>query len=624
MKKVFSIMLGIAAMLTSCSQNDEVLNVSNEAQEVKFSLTAENQLQSRANDLRYVMAVYDESGENAVIAETVYDSNTFSIRLEPGKYTCLFWADYGNANYDANSLKNITLQDNATNIEAFFAKKIITISDNGEEEVTLRRAVAQVSLKETDYLAPGTMTVTYSEFSGFDVNAESAVNKANATKTINIAETIQANPSEPIELGSFLMLANPADCDLCTFKVKYASEPEKTITNVPIQANHRTYIIGKYGLTYSRLFTITIDENWEDDDNTVEFPPYLTFSAESEQTLSVPFNNYGFNDFKLGEDEFFEYSVGGSKWVRFTSTIENISFGGSLGNLRLRGKSSQGTSDESTFCKFVFGASDVMVDCTGDIRTLIDYANYQTVNTGNARFTNLFGENPALITAPELPATNLASGCYYGMFSKCTSLVKAPELPATTLSSDCYSGMFYFCESLTEAPELPAETLAENCYMYMFQNCSSLTKAPVLNAMNLAENCYASMFMDCSSLIEAPELPATTLANYCYMEMFRGCTSLTKAPLLHAQKLPNGCYQLMFANCPKLAEVTMLATDISGKYCFINWLGNHDEISGTQADSRKLTLANQGIYDSLVSSDYTLPEIWREGQATIIYANQEL
>ena len=103
--------------------------------------------------------------------------------------------------------------------------------------------------------------------------------------------------------------------------------------------------------------------------------------------------------------------------------------------------------------------------------------------------------------------------------------------------------------------------------------------------------------------------------------MFRGCTSLTKAPVLHAQKLPNGCYQLMFSNCPKLAEVTMLATDISGKYCFFNWLGNYDEISGTQADSRKLTLANQGIYDSLVSSDYTLPEIWREGQATIIYAN---
>ena len=67
--------------------------------------------------------------------------------------------------------------------------------------------------------------------------------------------------------------------------------------------------------------------------------PYVTFTAASEQI----FNMYS-NNFPLGENEYFEYSVGGGEWVRFREIIENIKFGGSHGVLRLRGKSSKGTS----------------------------------------------------------------------------------------------------------------------------------------------------------------------------------------------------------------------------------------------------------------------------------------
>ena len=34
--------------------------------------------------------------------------------------------------------------------------------------------------------------------------------------------------------------------------------------------------------------------------------------------------------------------------------------------------------------------------------------------------------------------------------------------------------MFYRCTSLTTAPELPATTLATDCYRYMFYNCRNL------------------------------------------------------------------------------------------------------------------------------------------------------
>ena len=55
----------------------------------------------------------------------------------------------------------------------------------------------------------------------------------------------------------------------------------------------------------------------------------------------------------------------------------------------------------------------------------------------------------SLTTAPELPATTLATSCYQYMFDGCTSLVTAPELPATDLTGDyCYSRMFYGCTKL--------------------------------------------------------------------------------------------------------------------------------------------------------------------------------
>ena len=61
------------------------------------------------------------------------------------------------------------------------------------------------------------------------------------------------------------------------------------------------------------------------------------------------------------------------------------------------------------------------------------------------------------------------------MFIDCTGLVSAPELPATQLYASCYYGMFWGCTSLTTAPDLPALTLADHCYWAMFYGCTNLT-----------------------------------------------------------------------------------------------------------------------------------------------------
>ena len=232
-------------------------------------------------------------------------------------------------------------------------------------------------------------------------------------------------------------------------------------------------------------------------------PRYLTFSAESEQTFTMNFQpNPNYDAFTLGEGEYFEYRVGNGGWEKITETKSGVTFGGVGNDLQLRGISSNGTADSNEWGWTTISFENATyVRCSGDIRTLVNYKDYENANTYNARFCNLFNNCLQLTSAPDLPATELASYCYSSMFQNCISLQTAPKelLPATILADGCYESMFAFCSSLTSAPELPAEALAEGCYSGMFFNCTSL-KTVELPATTLAEDCYWQMFNCCSAL----------------------------------------------------------------------------------------------------------------------------
>lgn len=260
-------------------------------------------------------------------------------------------------------------------------------------------------------------------------------------------------------------------------------------------------------------------------------PRYLTFSAESEQTFTMNFQpNPNYDAFTLGDEEYFEYRVGDGGWEKITETKSGVTFGGVGNDLQLRGISSNGTADSNEWGWTTISFENATyVRCSGDIRTLVNYKDYENANTSNARFCNLFNNCLQLTSAPDLPATELASNCYYCMFKHCESLTTAPALPATTLAAYCYESMFAFCSSLTFVPaKLPAEALAERCYYGMFCECSKLATAPaeLLPATTLAVECYSGMFGNCSSLKNAPDLPATKLAALCYQNMFQGCSAL--------------------------------------------------------------------------------------------------
>lgn len=279
-----------------------------------------------------------------------------------------------------------------------------------------------------------------------------------------------------------------------------------------------------------------------------ERKPYVTFEADFTQV------------FHLSEEiPTLEYSVGGKKWKKLGR--QNIVFGRDRGKLLLRGNNAWGTSYYKNnhhglareFWATVSFASDAQVICSGDIRTLLDYTNYNTVSTSEARFNRLFENCTQLVVAPELLATDLADRCYDHMFSGCISLKTAPDLPADTLTYGCYAHMFSGCTSLERAPILRAKNLADWCYWSMFSDCISLERVPELPAKQLDTGCYMLMFSGCSSLKYAPnKLPALELADDCYCCMFSNCTSLQIAPQLPAKQLASGCYEHMFSDCSSL------------------------------------------------------------------------
>ena len=144
-------------------------------------------------------------------------------------------------------------------------------------------------------------------------------------------------------------------------------------------------------------------------------PPYLTFTADAEQGFKMTRSNFSYGKF--------EYSVDNGEWKTITSGAE-VTFGGNNGTLRLRGISSYGTGERynTANCAISFTKDNVPVAASGDIRTLVDYRKYDTVNTESACFRGLFNNCTVLTSAPELPATKLAPSCYYYMFKGCTGL----------------------------------------------------------------------------------------------------------------------------------------------------------------------------------------------------------
>lgn len=345
-------------------------------------------------------------------------------------------------------------------------------------------------------------------------------------------------------------------------------------------------IVGKNKVTIGDVTVAEWGTGKIDGGKAEEYIPYVTFTAEKAQKFMMKTNgNYNISGL--------EYSVNFGDWTTVEANKE-VTFGGTNGDLRLRGTNTDGTASAlDKYSTITFTDSNVPVACTGDIRTLLDWDNYTTVNTENAMFIKLFENCSVLTSAPELPATSLAYNCYYCMFLGCKNLKSAPKLPAKALANQCYAYMFARCTNLKTAPELPAEVLANQC--------------------------YDSMFLGCTNLKTAPKLPAKTARMYCYVGMFSGCTNLKSAEL-SIEFLYLGCCGSMFYNCTNLSSVTMLAPSkaitSSGLSYLDDWLNNAGTDQSVQ--NRTLKVQDKAAYEALKANASYLPTNWQIGKCTVL------
>ncbi len=515
---------------------------------------------------------YESDAEGAAKKEMIWANATGNIAVKAATFSLSDASTPLNAQADQSTAEGIKASDHL-----YYYSNAVTPSENGTISIPFNHIMSKLEIKvtlRTQYGAseknPITSAIAFGSATSATYSPTEATPWSNYNSAVSdISLCSSGSYSAAERTATYEAIFIPQNIAASTFGVKVKIGDKtytwKSANAVTLEGGNKYTLnltLGKNELTLNTLSVSSWNEKTVTGLN-AEHIPYVTFTAESEQTF-----NMNSSYFSLGENEYFEYSVGGGKWVRFTAIEENIKFGGTLGSLRLRGKSSKGTATGyANYSRIHFTTENSPVDCTGDIRTLIDYENYANANTTNARFCRLFLGNTELRTSPSLPAQSLADYCYHEMFKGCSKLTTAPTLPAEILANNCYEYMFSDCTALTTAPELRAETLAESCCLEMFSGCSKLTTAPALPAQSLAESCYQEMFKNCTSLTTAPTLPAETLAVGCYLEMFKGCS--------------------------KLSSVTMLAFDVSAEM-LDRWLIG----AGTSVqESQKPTLyLNPGVY----------------------------
>ena len=465
---------------------------------------------------------YESDAADAPKVDMSWAGSTGTITVKAATFSLTSTSTPLNALTDQSTAEGIKASDHL-----YYFSNAVKPSDNGTISIPFNHIMSKLEIKVTlrnQYGASETNPITSAIAIGSATSATYSPAEATPWSTpsdvFDISLCSSGSYSATERIATYEAILIPQTIDANTFEVKvtigtksYTWTSASAVTFEGGKKYTLNLTLGKDELTLNTLSVSSWNEKTVTGLN-AEHIPYVTFTAESEQIF-----NMNSSYFSLGENEYFEYSVGGGEWVSFKEIIENIKFGGSHGDLRLRGKSSKGTATGyDKYSRIHFTTANSPVDCTGDIRTLIDYENYANANTTNARFCNLFLWNTELRTAPALPATTLAEYCYYKMFYGCTALTTAPELPAESLANNCYEYMFSGCTALTTAPELRAETLADSCCLEMFSGCSKLSSVTMLAFDVSAEMCLDHWLIGAGTNVQEPQKPTLYLYPSVYYE----------------------------------------------------------------------------------------------------------
>ena len=304
MKRFLSYAMCAAAVcLAACSQDETFEQVNADSHVISFraSLPQDAMMtKADANVGRYIMQVVKpdggwldfDSSEETTLERQINDTGEFQIDGDAlsmeigGTYTALFWADYdtpttasADAVYSADWLNWVSWNKSKPMTMAYCGKLDFVYGDDVTTDIVLKRAVAQINLKQKTAHTPAAgdqITAAYSAYTVYDVRGTfpavgsdgSAANPEDVTATVNVSGELQAGAT----IGSILVFATPVadQSTLTDFTFTYTGEEAIAVNDVPLRANYQTNINGDFvngPTTTDYDFTVTTGDAW---DGTIE------------------------------------------------------------------------------------------------------------------------------------------------------------------------------------------------------------------------------------------------------------------------------------------------------------------------------------------------------------------
>lgn len=271
---VCAMLLGV---FSSCSKSEIGGDEADSTGTVVLKVTADEGIQTRTLDERYVIEVYTD--DTYATAANVFNDGTnkainatgeFQMVLDRTKeYYCLLWADPNASEiYKVNDLKAVTLQEGEKPVEAWHGTYKIEADKNATLSTQLKRAVSKLSLLETGSIPPNlSLEVAFNQPNVFNVATKAASGTDARTVNIAISGGVTGTKDAPVKLNNsdIFVLSSVAGSvmDLTfTMSLNGTPEPSFNVTNVPLQTNYNTNIKGHYTSLRSSTFTVTCDDQW--------------------------------------------------------------------------------------------------------------------------------------------------------------------------------------------------------------------------------------------------------------------------------------------------------------------------------------------------------------------------
>ena len=249
---------------------------------------------------------------------------TYSTRLVTGQtYTFVFWAEKsGNGHYTYNptnqtiAVNYASATGNDESRDAFYAVlKNVKITGAYSQSVTLTRPFAQVNFGVTtaDMAAANAAGITVT---GAAVKCTHVANQLNlldgtVSGSEDVAFASAALPSETLSAANktykyvamnYVLVGKNASISDITLTLEAtgaeSATPEYTYTNIPLQGNYRTNIVGDL-FTSPASINITVDKNFEGENN--EFIPNVSSIQAANEALANGATNINITNITASE-----------------------------------------------------------------------------------------------------------------------------------------------------------------------------------------------------------------------------------------------------------------------------------------------------------------------------------